>query len=86
MNLVPRTTHAARRLAAAHEQQLIHHDVVSVDVALGELLHEALCLVEAQEFGDTHAHERRLILQAHNLAIHQQVNNQTKGIWLPLEL
>ena len=41
---------------AAHSY-LVHHDVVGVDVELGELLHQALGLVERQKLGDAHAHE-----------------------------
>ena len=45
------------------EEQLVHHDVVHVDLQLeAQLLNETLRLEHREELGDAHAHERRLRL------------------------
>lgn len=74
--------HAAARLAlltvlsGVGEQDLIDHDVVDVDLLLGQLDSETLSLVHAQELGDANCHECSLVgvleLLAHlfNLCLH----------------
>lgn len=47
------------------KHQLVDDDVVCVDAALGQLLDQALRLVQGQELGDAHADERRLLLFPH---------------------
>lgn len=56
-----RAVTVATATAAFRIEQLVDDDVVHVDALHVELLHEALGLVQAQELGDAHAHERRLV-------------------------
>ena len=49
---------SARGLSRSLEEQLVDDDVVSVDAALRQLLHQPLGLVQGQELGDADAHER----------------------------
>lgn len=55
--------HLARLVTLVQHEQLVDDDVVRVDAALGEFLHEPLRLVQRQELRDAHAHERRLVLR-----------------------
>ena len=52
---------SARGLSRSLEEQLVDDDVVSVDAALRQLLHQPLGLVQGQELGDADAHERRRV-------------------------
>ena len=52
---------SARLFVWPFEEELVDDDVVRVDAALGQLLHQSLRLVQRQELGDTDANERRRI-------------------------
>lgn len=41
---------------------MVDDDVVRVDMTLGELLDQPLCLVERKEFSDAHTYEGGLLL------------------------
>lgn len=64
LNFASGGTHFATGLVRRGlEEQLVHHYVVSVDIKLGQFLHQALCLKHAQELGYAHANKSRLFLE-----------------------
>lgn len=62
LDLMAGLTHLAG-LLGVWEDELVDNDVVCVDLALGQLLDQPLCLVQRQELGDAHTDESRLLLQ-----------------------
>lgn len=44
------------------KNKLVHDDVVCVDAALGQLLDQALCLIQGEELSNTHTDEGGLLL------------------------
>lgn len=62
LDLVAGLTHLAG-LLRIWEDELVDNDVVCVNLALGQLLDQPLCLIQGQELSNAHADERRLLLQ-----------------------
>ena len=47
-------------------KQLVHNNVVHINVQLGELLYQSLRLIEGEELCNTHTNEGRLVLYWEN--------------------
>lgn len=54
LHFVPGLAHLASRL---REQNLVYHDVVDVDLELGQLLNQSFSFVHGQEFGNANCHK-----------------------------
>lgn len=62
LDLVAGLTHLAG-LLGVREDELVDNDIVRVNLALGQLLDQPLCLIQGQELGNAYADESCLLLQ-----------------------
>ena len=53
---------ASCSLTELRKQQLIHNDIVRINLIRSQLLYKPLRLVQREELGYAHANERRLLL------------------------
>ena len=50
---------------------LVNDDVVSINLKLGELLHQSLCFIERKELGDANTNKSSQVLQEHRHKHHE---------------
>jgi len=88
LNLTASFTHLAWLLCGWQQDKLINNDIVSINVALGQLLYESFRLKQWQELSDADTHERRHVLhhQSHSRVqcshVYSSIITMTLNSWV----